>query len=254
MDRLDPASIALPGVEVRVVERCGSTNSELLSENPSRPMLLAAETQTAGRGRRGRRWQSAPGAGITFSLARRVARDQRELAALSLVAGVAAAKALRALGVSQASLKWPNDLLVEGAKLGGILVETKMQGRVPLAVLGIGINYRLDASLARRLRRPIAFFEDLVSHPPSRNRVIRRITEALLEALGAFEADGLEAVREDWLALHAHAGQRVRVRLADGRTISGIAAGLDGDGGLRLRTRSGMRAVRSGRVLSARAA
>src|SRR5678815_1226990 len=123
MDKLDGAAIVLPGVEVRVVERCTSTNDMLLKE--THPVLLAAEEQTAGRGRRGRRWHSAPEAGLTFSLGRRIRRPARELAALSLVAGVAAARALRALGVRRAALKWPNDLLVDGAKLGGILVEAR---------------------------------------------------------------------------------------------------------------------------------
>jgi BirA family biotin operon repressor/biotin-[acetyl-CoA-carboxylase] ligase len=261
MDRLDAQAMALPGVEVRVVERCGSTNTVLLAEkNPfARPVLLAAETQTAGRGRRGRRWQSDPGGGITFSLALRVARAPRELAALSLVAGVAAARTLRALGVAQAALKWPNDLEAGGAKLGGILVETRVQqggGRNAgsLAVIGIGINYRPDAALERSVQRRIACVSEFVSPPPPRSPIIRGIAAALLAALEAFEAGGLDAVRDEWLALHAHAGQRLRVRLADGRMLTGIAAGLAEDGGLQLHTRSGLRAVRSGRVVSARVA
>jgi BirA family biotin operon repressor/biotin-[acetyl-CoA-carboxylase] ligase len=260
MDRLDARSMALPGVEVRVVERCGSTNTVLLAEtNPfATPVLLAAETQTAGRGRRGRRWQSDPAGGITFSLALRVARAPRELAALSLVAGVAAARSLRALGVAQAALKWPNDLEAGGAKLGGILVETRGQqgggSGGSLAVIGIGINYRPDAGLERSLRRRIACVSELVSPPPPRSRIIHGIAAALLAALEAFEAGGLDALRDEWLALHAHAGQRLRVRLADGRMLTGIAAGLAEDGGLQLHTRSGLRAVRSGRVVSARVA
>ena len=121
MDRLAAAAIAVPGVEVRVVQRCTSTND--LALRAVSPVLIAAEEQTAGRGRRGRRWHSAPRAGVTFSLGRRIQRPLRELAALSLVAGVAAARALRGLGV-EARLKWPNDLMVDGAKLGGILVVT----------------------------------------------------------------------------------------------------------------------------------
>src|SRR5258706_10661436 len=97
MDRLDGAAIAIPGVEVRVLARCTSTNALLLEEKNSRCVLLAAEEQTAGRGRRGRRWHSAPGAGLTFSLARAVRRPLRELAGLSLVAGVAVARAAPAL-------------------------------------------------------------------------------------------------------------------------------------------------------------
>ncbi len=255
MDRLDAAQIRLPGVEVRVLARCDSTNTVLFQEKTLRsPVVLAAEEQTAGRGRRGRRWHGTAGRDISFSLARRIARPARELAALSLVAGVATAKALRALGASQAALKWPNDLVADGAKLGGILVETRSQGGASLAVIGIGINFESNPGLQRRLRRRIASVADLISSPPSRNQIIEKTVLALLEALDAFEARGFDAAREDWLALHAHAGQRIRVRLADGRRLTGIAAGLADDGGLRLQTRGGLREVRSGQVMSARAA
>ncbi len=249
MDGLDAAAMAIPGVEVRVVERCSSTNDLLLKAAAGTPVLLAAEEQTAGRGRRGRRWHSARGAGATFSLGCRIRRPARELPALSLVAGVAAARAQRALGVAGASLKWPNDLVVDGAKLGGILVET----RGSAAVIGIGINCRRTRGLRARVRRPVAFLEDYAASLP-RNRVIRDIAAALLEALDAFDARGFDALRADWEALDAYAGQRLRVRLADGRTVSGLASGLAEDGGLKLLTRAGMRAIASGRVVSARAA
>jgi BirA family transcriptional regulator, biotin operon repressor / biotin---[acetyl-CoA-carboxylase] ligase len=251
MDKLDGATIVLPGVEVRVVERCTSTNDLLLKENNT--VLLAAEEQTAGRGRRGRRWHSAPGAGLTFSLGRRIRRPARELAALSLVAGVAAARALRALGVRRAALKWPNDLVVDGAKLGGILVETRADGAAARAVIGIGINLRGGPQLSARLKRPVASLDQFLESI-SPEEILKRIIGSLVEALDAFEAGGLDALRGEWEALHAHAGHRLRVRLADGRSVSGIEAGLDQDGGLRLRTRAGLRAVRSGTVVSARAA
>jgi BirA family biotin operon repressor/biotin-[acetyl-CoA-carboxylase] ligase len=250
MDRLDAADIVLPGVEVRVVERCSSTNDVLLKTISEKPVLLVAEEQTAGRGRRGRRWHSAPGAGVTFSLGRRVRRPVRELAALSLVAGVAAVRALRALGVRAAGLKWPNDLVVDGAKLGGILVETRSQAAH--AVIGIGINCRRTPGLDRRIRRQIAFLDEFAS--VSRNRVIQETALALLKALEAFEAGGLDAVRADWEAMDAHAGQRLRVRLANGRVLTGMANGLAEDGSLRLMTRAGLQTVRSGRVVSARTA
>jgi len=237
----------LPEIEVRMVERCGSTNAVLLAEG--RPgVLLAAEEQTAGRGRRGRRWYSARDAGVTFSLSAVIGRPARELAGLSLVAGVGATRALRALGVAQAALKWPNDLVVDGAKLGGILVET----RGSFAVIGLGINCRRDAALEARLRRPIAALDQFIA--VERNRVIERVAQGLLEALATFQARGLEPLLGEWQRLDAHAGKRLRVRLADGRVLTGLARGLDGDGGLRLQTRSGLRAVRSGRVLSARPA
>jgi BirA family transcriptional regulator, biotin operon repressor / biotin---[acetyl-CoA-carboxylase] ligase len=225
----------MEGLEVRRIERCGSTNEVLLREG--RPgVLLIADEQTAGRGRRGRRWYSG---GATFSISLKVNRPVREFAGLSLVAGVAAARALRGLGVERVALKWPNDLVLDGAKLGGILVETRNN----LAVIGIGINCRRDPSLERRVRRAIAF-ADL-----GRDRVIAAVARELLDALARFEREGLEPLRAQWETMHAHDGERVRVRLADGRVLIGIARGLDADGGLRLDTPGGMRAVRSGRLV-----
>lgn len=253
MDRLDARAIALPGVEVRVLERCTSTNELLLAEAPDRTVLLAAEEQTAGRGRRGRRWYAAPGSAATFSLCRRIRRPLRELPGVALVAGVAAVKALRSLGAGRVALKWPNDLVVEDAKLGGILVETRGGADGALAVIGIGINCRRDVGLELRLRRRVAALERLIG-APERNVLIARIAAELMRSLDLFEARGLEPLRREWEALDAHAGRRVRVRLADGRVVSGLARGLADDGGLRVATRTGVRAVRSGRVVSSRPA
>src|SRR6476660_6080236 len=249
---LSAALIDVPGVEVRVVERCTSTNSALLAEKSPGRILLAAEEQTAGRGRHGRRWESAPGADVTFSLSCPVRRPPRELASLSLVAAVAAVKALRALGAVTAAVKWPNDLLAGGAKLGGILVETRAEGGAARAVFGFGINCLRRPGLERRLRRPVAALDQFVR--ASRNRVIGAIARSLLAALERFEAEGFAGVRAEWEAMDAHAGQRIRLRLANGRSISGIGAGLAADGALRLLTRSGEKSVHSGRIVSARLA
>jgi BirA family biotin operon repressor/biotin-[acetyl-CoA-carboxylase] ligase len=242
------------GYELRRVERCGSTNSVLLAEKGlARPVLLLADEQVAGRGRRGRRWHSAPGAGLTFSLAVALRRPLRELAALPLVAGVAVARALHLLGVARAALKWPNDIVVDGAKLGGILVETKSAGGVVKAVIGVGINLRGAATLRTRLRREVAALEQFTPVPDPET-LAGAIAQSLLESLAAFESRGLDAVRAEWNRLDAHAGQKLRVRLADGRVLTGVASGLESDGALRLATRGGMRAVHSGRVISARTA
>jgi BirA family biotin operon repressor/biotin-[acetyl-CoA-carboxylase] ligase len=246
----------IAGVEVRRVERCGSTNSVLLGERDLvRPVLLVAGVQTAGRGRRGRRWHAAPGEGLTFSLALRVRRPVRELAALSLVAGVAVARALRSCGIAHAALKWPNDLVVDGAKLGGILVETRALAvtRATLAVIGIGINLRGAGALGARLRRRVTAL-DRFTCAGSPDDLLSAITVSLLDSIAAFEARGFAALRAEWESLDAHAGARLRLRLADGRTLSGVGAGLAEDGALRIRTREGVRAVHSARLLSARPA
>jgi BirA family biotin operon repressor/biotin-[acetyl-CoA-carboxylase] ligase len=251
MDRLDADAIRVPGAEVQVLGRCTSTNSLLLARGATHAVLLAAEEQSAGRGRHGRRWHSPAGAGVLFSLALPLDRPVRELAGLSIVAGLAAVRALRGLGASEVGLRWPNDLLVRGAKLGGILVETRTQGKGCLAVIGVGVNHRTVPGLAGRLRRRVAALEALLRPLPDRNAVIGAIGRELLAALRAFDAAGFDAFRADWSSLDAYAGRRLRVRLGDGRTVAGTAAGVAPDGALQLRTRRGLRTVRNGRVVSA---
>jgi BirA family biotin operon repressor/biotin-[acetyl-CoA-carboxylase] ligase len=251
MDRLESRAIRVPGVEVRVVQRCASTNTALLAAPLAGPMLLAADVQSAGRGRRGRRWHSPAGSGVLFSLALPMRRPARELGGLSIVAGVAAVRALRKLGAAEAALKWPNDLLVRGAKLGGILVETRARGEGSAAVVGIGINHLSVDGLATRLRRGVAALDRLLRPLPARNAVIAAVGCELLAALRAFDAEGFAPFRGAWEELQAFAGKSLRVRLADGRVVAGMAAGLAADGALQLRTRRGLRTVRNGRVVSA---
>jgi BirA family biotin operon repressor/biotin-[acetyl-CoA-carboxylase] ligase len=251
VEALDAAAIDVPGMQVRVLGRCTSTNELLLAEGRA-DVLLATEEQTAGRGRRGRRWRSSPGRAVTFSLSKVLRRPLREIGALSLATGVGVARALRSLGASQVALKWPNDLVVGKAKLGGILVQTRSHAHGVLAVIGIGINCREDPELGARLRRPVAALESLIT--VRRNRLIAALGRSVLEALAVFEAGGMEPLRGEWERMHAHAGARVRVRLADGRVITGIARGLASDGALRLQTGKRLRALSGASVVSARPA
>jgi BirA family biotin operon repressor/biotin-[acetyl-CoA-carboxylase] ligase len=251
MDRLEAEAIRVPGAAVRVLGRCTSTNTLLLAGAAGGVALLAADEQSAGRGRRGRRWHSPAGTGVLFSIGAPLRRPLRGLGGLSIVAGLATVRALRALGAAQAALKWPNDILVDGAKLGGILVETRAQDTGSFAVVGVGINHLAVGGLAARLRRGVASLDLLVRPLPARNAVIGALGRELLAALREFDAAGFEGFRADWDGLHAHAGQQLRVRLADGRVVAGRAAGLAADGALQLRTRRGLRTVHSGRVVSA---
>jgi BirA family biotin operon repressor/biotin-[acetyl-CoA-carboxylase] ligase len=260
MDKaLDAAEMAVPGLAVHILERCSSTNTLLLAGKYNAPCLLAAEEQTAGRGRRGRRWYSARGTSATFSVAHISRRPPRELAGLSLVAGVATAQALHEMGATDTRLKWPNDVVVGANKLGGILVETRAVGARPpgatLAVIGIGINCQEDVKLEGRVRRGLTCVERSLQGSiasPSRGRLIAAVAAKLMPALERFERAGLEPTRSEWEALDAFAGQRLRVRLADGRVLAGMASGLAEDGGLRLRTARGVHTVHSARVVAAR--
>jgi BirA family biotin operon repressor/biotin-[acetyl-CoA-carboxylase] ligase len=187
MDRLAAAKIRVPGVEVRVVARCSSTNALLRDERSAGPVLLAAELQTAGRGRHGRRWRSARGAGATFSIRRHMACEQRRLTGLSVAVGVSSARALRGLGARGVTLKWPNDLMVNRRKLGGILIETRPASPGSVVIVGIGINCRAQPRLGARLGRGVAALDAVLRHRVSRNVVVGAVAREVLGALRAWE-------------------------------------------------------------------
>jgi len=195
MDRLAVEKIRVPGLEVRVIERCSSTNTLLRDERYAVPVLLAAELQTAGRGRHGRRWRSARGAGATFSIRRRMACEQRRLAGLSVAVGISVARALRGLGARGVSLKWPNDLMANRRKLGGILIETRPLPRSDagtaypgsVVIVGIGINCRAQLRLGARLGRGVASLDEVLQRPVPRNAVIGAVAREVLGTLAAWE-------------------------------------------------------------------
>jgi BirA family biotin operon repressor/biotin-[acetyl-CoA-carboxylase] ligase len=190
MDRLDASQISVPGLEARVVDRCTSTNTLLREERSAGPALLAAELQTAGRGRHGRRWRSARDAGATFSIRRPMRCEQRRLAGLSVAVGISSARALRRLGARGVALKWPNDLMVNRRKLGGILIETRPASPGSVVIVGIGINCRAQPRFGARLGRGVAALDEVLQRPVSRNTVIGAVAREVLGALAAWEQAG----------------------------------------------------------------
>jgi BirA family biotin operon repressor/biotin-[acetyl-CoA-carboxylase] ligase len=244
-------------LEVQVLERCTSTNAGLLAGEPGQPpALLVANEQTAGRGRRGRRWHASPGDALMFSLRWQFAGDAGRLRGLSLAAGVSIARTLRELGARGVALKWPNDLLASmalcahsAAKLGGILIETRASSGRIAAVIGVGLNCRRNAALEAHLKRKVAALEDSIDPLPSRNELAVRIVAGLAQALRRFGDAGFEAFRSEWVALHALEGSPMRVRTSDGRIVAGIAEGIAADGGLLLRNRRGVHCIHSGTVV-----
>ena len=153
----DPLSVARgEGLRVSVVAVTDSTNTQLLNADAADdPQALFAEFQTAGRGRRGRQWISPFAANLYFSLAWSFAQWPPQLTALPLAVGLTCARALRGLGVREAGIKWPNDLYVDGKKLGGILIEHRGEaGGSCRAVIGIGINVGMSAPQAAAVGQP----------------------------------------------------------------------------------------------------
>jgi BirA family biotin operon repressor/biotin-[acetyl-CoA-carboxylase] ligase len=237
-------------VTIEVVEETGSTNADLMARvgQLSYPVLLAAESQTAGRGRAGRTWLSVPGASLTFSLAWKFGKPIQELVGLPLAVGVAIAEALAQFNVP-VQLKWPNDVLREGKKLAGILIETAMPkgaaGNGVWAIIGIGLNIAMPEQLAAQIDRPVA---DAGMQQFDRNVLLASLLNQLATALILFDEQGLAAFTARWNGLHAYAGKLVRI-IDQGQTLhEGIAVGVDSVGRLLLETPAGHLAVMAGDV------
>ena len=218
---------------IHIATETASTQADALAaEVPAQGCaLFLAEHQRAGQGRQGRAWVSAPAeASLAMSLSRRFHATMATMSGLSLVVGIAVAEALDLGGVG---LKWPNDLVFDGRKLGGILVNLRARPEGGCeAVIGIGINLRLPDAPA--IDQPWTDLARCGAAPESRNVLLAALLEGLLPALKSFEADGLEPFLDRWQRLDAYAGREVRV-LAGDRVHEGRLDGITANGALRLR-------------------
>jgi BirA family transcriptional regulator, biotin operon repressor / biotin---[acetyl-CoA-carboxylase] ligase len=198
--------------------------------------VCMAETQSAGRGRRGRVWQSPLGGNLYFSMLRRFEHGMGELAGLSLVIGIAVVDALADCGVDGIGLKWPNDVLADGRKLAGILIELGGEFLGPChAVIGIGINLRLSAATLADIDQPATDLATLLHGAvPERNRLAARLIERLIASLDVFAAQGFGAFADAYARRDLLRERQVGIFSA-GQTLEGIACGVDARGALRVR-------------------
>lgn len=227
-----------------------STNSELLRHKAPEQGVeaLLAEQQTGGRGRRGRQWASPIAANLYLSLSRQFSGGLARLGGLSLVVGVAVAEALRLSGYGAVGVKWPNDLLAHGRKLGGILVEGGGEHGGPVrAVIGIGVNVRMPAPVAASIDQAWVDLAGLGDAPPSRNALAACLLDALLPALEQFDRDGLAPFLARYAALDVLAGRAVTVHGPQGDE-HGVADGIGDDGALRVKVGAAVRQVHAGDV------
>lgn len=241
----------LPGFTVELLPSVDSTNSELMRRARAgriEPVLLAADQQTAGRGRMGKGWHSQAGQSLTFSLALPLA--PAHWSGLSLAVGVSLAESLH----PEVRLKWPNDLWLHGRKLGGILVETAHQGegaqQPRLVVIGVGINIARPeavavAAVAGGVASPVpaaGLAEVCVGQ--TAGETLAAVAPGLVRDVLRFEAEGFAAFAQRFQARDALQGRELT--LSDGS--HGRADGVDASGALRVRTASGLRVVSSAEV------
>jgi BirA family transcriptional regulator, biotin operon repressor / biotin---[acetyl-CoA-carboxylase] ligase len=277
--RLNGALSSRPGLwrAVGVVKETGSTNADLLAKARSgadEGLVLVAEAQTSGRGRMGRRWISPPRRSLTFSVLLRPAVPAGLLGWAPLLAGVAVASALERTAGVDARLKWPNDVLVDGAKIAGILAERWGSA----VVIGTGINV-----LQQRGELPVPTATSLLVAQGSRAAVAHgvgiagareagiaadgadvreRLLIAVLDELARWyvawldqpqpgDADGC-GLREEYLRHSGTVGTAVQVMLPGGQNLTGVAAGIDAAGRLEIRTPAGLVQVSAGDVVHLR--
>lgn len=233
-------------------ETLDSTNAEalrLIAQRKAMPLLVLCEQQTAGRGRRGRAWVSPFGSNLYYSLAIQLFQGARQLEGLSLVIGLAVLKTVREAGVSEAGLKWPNDLLVGDKKLAGILLELIGDpADICHVVIGIGINVNMHSGT--EIDRPWTSIQMESGVLCDRNRLLSRLNHYIAHYLEAQRKEGFAALAEEWRAADLWRGRQVCLSAGAGEVV-GTSLGIDDKGGLRLLV-AGSESIYSGGELSLR--
>lgn len=221
-----------PGeLELYVFPELDSTNQWALQQGRCGDVCLA-EQQHAGRGRRGRQWQSPAGVNLYLSLRWCFEHVPEHLSLLSLVAGLAVADALEDCAITGHGLKWPNDVYYAGRKLGGILLESV--GSLQQIVLGIGLNVNMQAEAAAAIDQPWISLREIQARQLDRNRIAAAILDQLLTRLQAFPQLDMAQFRQEWQARDVLSHQPVTVFSGD-ETIEGLASGVNSQGQLLVR-------------------
>jgi BirA family biotin operon repressor/biotin-[acetyl-CoA-carboxylase] ligase len=244
--RLAPATVARLA-RLEVLTDVDSTNRRLLAVAPPAGKLevCIAEFQSAGRGRRGRSWNVPLGAGLCLSVGWMFAEMPADLAALTLAVGVVTRRALARVTTLHVALKWPNDLVFDERKLGGILLELKAEAHGGAHVVaGIGLNVALPPALLPTLsdwpRGAIDLKTALRGEPPQRLVLAAALVDEIAQLFAAYPTAGFAAYRDDWQAGDFLRGRAVRLDEA-GRSLEGRALGIDPDGALLIETTAGVR-------------
>jgi BirA family biotin operon repressor/biotin-[acetyl-CoA-carboxylase] ligase len=213
-----------------------STNArarQLAENSAAEGEIVIAESQTQGRGRLGRRWESPPFANLYFSVLLRPRLAPSHAPQITLMAAVALAEAVDSFIPQTPTIKWPNDILVDGKKLAGILTEAACSAeRVDYVILGLGVNvnYSIDA-MPEPIRERATSILELTQQNVSRESLLRRLIQGLDRCYGELERSGFDALAQRWQAYFGWRGRRVQVGLLD-QVSSGYAKGIDRDGAL----------------------
>lgn len=238
--------------DLEILPQADSSNVQLLKiarSGAKGGKVLAVEIQTSGRGRLGRNWHSGLGNALTFSLLWRFDCGLEALSGLSLAVGIALVRAFRKLGITGTQLKWPNDILTERGKLGGILLEAQGDILGPSAVvIGIGLNLALPDNIVKNINQPASALDEICIRLPTRDQLLAITLQELATVLRQFVNSGFASLRNEWERYHFYQNQSVRLHMPDGSTVCGIACGISEIGELCLETEQGIRYFNSGEV------
>lgn len=249
MSRLNQADIqnALICGEAHVFEQIDSTNEYLLThcvELPSGSVCLA-ETQTAGRGRRGRQWYSPTSKNLYFSMLWKYDNtDLSRLSSLSLVIAILIAESFEALQVEGIQIKWPNDIYYQGKKMGGILIENRLDKNGVALVIGIGLNLgmsQVDEQIVTQT------WSDLSDYQLERNQLAAQLCRHIQQALFAFPSQPFEHYLPRWKKFDIFYQQPVKLITSQG-DIEGISQGINERGELLLATENGIQSYSIGEI------
>lgn len=241
------------GTDLHFYRAIDSTNSEaerLLAAGAEAPSVIVANEQTAGRGRLGRQWHSPQGGNLYASFAFRPQFPPREMSVITLWLGLAVARCLRDDFALPVMLKWPNDLLIDGRKVAGMLTEARVDAdRTRDLVFGLGLNIVADLTAwPAAVRERATTLQQAAPHALSVNGVAMTVIKAVLSAYARFLGGDRSPLIRDWPAFDALAGQRVEAEQG-GKILRGVASGIDQSGLLRLRMDDGSeRHLHSGEV------
>ena len=237
IERMLPQSARTAVSQIAVLFETDSTNQQLLNKMMTgdfHACIVITEFQSAGRGRRGRSWLSPLGGGISLSLGWHIESQPETMAALSLAAGVAIVKALKKHGIASVSLKWPNDIMIDNKKLGGILLEARSEMAGPCdIVLGIGINYSLPVEKRRIIDQAVTDLCQNHLGPLSRNEIIASIIAESISMLKEFSRNGFESFIDQWREYDYFSGKKASILLPD-RTYTGEVIGVNSHGMLQM--------------------
>jgi len=250
--RLRPQAAGLLG-QLELLETIDSTNAQALrqiAQGAGAGYVCSAEQQSAGRGRRGRSWVSPFARNLYLSLVWQYHQGAGALEGLSLAVGVGVARALASCELPPVQLKWPNDVMAGGAKLGGVLLEmTGDAAGVCQVVVGVGLNVAMPPAAAGAIDQAWTDIDTLSGGDhPGRSVLLGALLDELLPLLAGFEQTGFAPWRDAWQALDAYAGKLV-VLHTGGQQMAGTARGVDARGALQLETAAGgVQAVFGGEI------